>query len=134
MGRERARRPPAALIQPEWRSVAVGDVLPATPDATDGFLVLRVDPERALVLGGVIDLDRGCTLPLDAPPPHRWWRAAWAFVLEPLDATTTRLHVRARVAFHPKSVALRALSMAPIHRFMEAAQLRHLKERIERSH
>jgi hypothetical protein len=127
LGRARQRR---SEERPEWQSIAVGDVLPATPASTDGFRVLRVDPDRVLVLGGVVDLDRGETLPIGAPRPGRFWQTSWAFVLEPLDATTTRLHVRARVAFAPRSIAVRALVARPIHHFMESAQLRHLRDRI----
>jgi hypothetical protein len=125
--------PSATRIHREWQSIAIGDVLPVTPRATDGFLVLRIDRVRVLVLGGVVDLDTKRTLPLGAPRPPRFWQTSWAFVLEPLDDRTTRLHVRARVAFAPAQLQARAAVMRAIHSFMEHEQLRRLKENAETS-
>src|SRR5512147_378721 len=76
----------ARTIHPEWQTIAVGDVLPATPDGDDGFEVLRVDAPHALVLGGVYDLEAGGQVRFDATRPHRYWQVTWAFVLEPIGA------------------------------------------------
>jgi hypothetical protein len=54
----------------------------------------------------------------------------WAFVLEPLDAHTTRLHVRARAAF-PPAERLHAAWIRPVHRLMETIQLHRLAARVE---
>jgi hypothetical protein len=54
----------------------------------------------------------------------------WAFVLEALDETTTRVHVRGRGAF-PASGRLHATWIRPVHHIMETAQLRNLAARVE---
>jgi hypothetical protein len=106
-------------------------MLPATPDGEASFEVLQVEAPQTLVLGGVYDIVSERQVRFAAPKPERYWQATWAFVLHPLDARTTRLTVRARVAFAPAAVGLRTLWMAPIHHFMEAEQLRNLKRRAE---
>jgi hypothetical protein len=123
--------PSATQIVPALQHIAVGDMLPATPSGDAAFEVLAVDPEHTLVLGGVYDVASGKQTRFAAPKPARYWQTTWAFVLEPLDSGHTRLVVRARAAFAPASVGVRTLWMAPIHRFMEAEQLRNLKGRVE---
>jgi hypothetical protein len=122
--------PSAREIHPELQRLAVGDILPATPEGEDGFEVLRINEPRVLLLGGLFDAGAGEQIPFDAPRPERFWHVTWAFVLEPLDATTTRLHVRARGAF-PASGRLHAAWIRPVHGLMQGAQLRHLKARVE---
>jgi len=75
--------PSAERILPEFQSVAVGTVLPAVPGATDGFFVIRYEPERTLVLGW---------LPVRNGAPL----VTWTFVLEEQEPDCTRLIVRAR--------------------------------------
>jgi hypothetical protein len=123
-------QPSAREIHRDLAHLAVGDVLPATPRGTDGFEVLRIDAPRALVLGALFDTGADKQLPFATERPARYWHVTWSFVLEPLDASTTRLHVRARAAF-PKTERLRATWIPPIHHMMETAQLRHLAARAE---
>jgi hypothetical protein len=80
---DNGRRPSALRIIPELQQLAVGMLFPAGPGVTDGFTLLAFEPERFLVLG---------------------WRApggthvmTWAFVLDEIDAGSTRLLVRVRV-------------------------------------
>jgi hypothetical protein len=124
-GRRSARE-----IHPDLLDLAVGQVIPATPDKGDGFEVLRVDAPRTLLLGGLFDPEAGRQLPFASPRPERFWQVTWAFVLEPLDGRSTRLHVRARAAFSP-SERLHAAGLTPAHWLLETAQLRHLKARAE---
>lgn len=63
-------------ILPELQRLQVGDIFPMTPKAQDRFVVRVVEPDRALVLGD----DAG--------------QMSWAFVLEPVDETSTRLITR----------------------------------------
>lgn len=120
----------AREVHPELTALAVGDVIAATPDGHDGFEVLRIVHQRALVLGGLFDVDGKQQLPFAAARPPRYWQVTWAFVLEPLDANNTRLHARARGAFSP-SERLHAAWIRPVHWLMQTAQLRHLAARAE---
>jgi hypothetical protein len=117
-------------VHPELQTVRVGDVLPARPGSREGFEILRLEPARALVLGGLWNGDADRQLPFTAKRPERFWHVTWAFVLEPLDAETTRVHVRARAAF-PKSGAFHVAWVRPVHALMETTQLRRLKARVE---
>lgn len=118
-------------LVPELQQLQVGQVLPATPESDDGFEVLRIEPARALVLGGLFDPAQGKQLPFAAPRPERFWHVTWAFELEPLGERSTRLRVRARAAF-PQQGRLHALWIRPVHHFMQRRMLRHLAARVER--
>jgi hypothetical protein len=120
----------ARELHPEWQDVEVGQVLPATPESDEGFEVLRIEPRRALALGGLFDSARNKQLPFGNARPERYWQVTWVFVLEPLDANTTRLTVRARAAF-PASGRLHVATIRPVHHLMQTAMLRHLAARAE---
>jgi hypothetical protein len=124
-GRRSARE-----VHPELQHLRVGQTLPAKRGSDEGFEVLRLEENRALVLGGLWDGDRGRQLPFAAARPESFWQVTWSFALEPLDAQTTRLHVRARAA-HPPSGAFHASWIRPVHALMESAQLHGLKSRVE---
>jgi hypothetical protein len=118
--------PSADRIIPELQCLAVGDILPATPDKPGGFAVLRIEPERALVIGAPGLLPGGD--PPDAPP----WRTTWAFALEPIGADATRLVVRVRADYRPgPKMAVVAPIMGALHEVMERRQLHNLCRRAE---
>src|SRR5215218_3031158 len=101
--------PSADEIVPELQHVEVGDLFAWTPTAYDGFIVKAVGPERALVIGG----DAGSL-----------YRVIWAFVLEPLDESRTRLLTRASGDYERPSVGLRLRLVGhPMHFAMERRQL-----------
>ncbi len=110
-------KPSAREVHRDWQQLRVGDVIPATPGSTEGFEVMRIDPERSLVLRA--SMRDGA----------RTWNSTWAFVLEPLDASRTRLIARARAT--ATGMNLRLAWIRPVHAVMESAQLRHLAERVE---
>lgn len=122
-----------AEIVPELQRVSVGDVLPATPKGDDGFTVLVLEPQQALVLGAHVDTEHDRALFFDDPKPAHFFQSTWAFVLEPLSHERTRLLVRARVDYGPMARSQRVGTrvLGAVHHFMEGAQLRHLKERAE---
>lgn len=120
----------AREIHPELQDIHVGQVLPATPEGENGFEVLAIDPGRSLILGGLYDAAAHVQRPFSDPRPASYWQVTWAFVLEPLDERTTRLHVRARASF-PDTGTFHAGWIKPVHAFMETAQLRHLAARAE---
>jgi hypothetical protein len=124
-GRRSARE-----LHPELMSIDVGDVLPATVGGTEGFEVLAVEEPRALILGGLYDANVGAQCRFRSVRPERFWHVTWAFVLEPLDERTTRLHARARAAFSSDGL-LHATGIRPIHHLMQTTQLRNLAARAE---
>lgn len=117
-------------LVPELLSLEIGQIIPASPHGDEGFEVLELEPEHSLVLGGLYDPASMRQLPFAAKRPDEYWQVSWAFVLEPLTASTTRLHVRARAAFSDGG-QLRAAWMQPVHHFMQRRSLKHLAARVE---
>lgn len=118
--------PSADRIIPELQVLAVGDILPVKPSGSDGFAVLALEPQRALVLGDP------SLLPGREGPGSGAPRATWAFSLEPNGERATRLLVRVRVEYAPSLMTsvLRPL-VSGLHEVMERKQLRTLKQRAE---
>jgi proline iminopeptidase len=116
-GLDNASVPSADRIHPELQQISVGDLMAWTAKAVEGFFVAEIEPERALVLRG----DAGGL-----------YRVAWAFVLEPIDAQTTRLLVRASGDYDRRSVGLMLQVIGrPMHFAMQRKQLLTLRKRIE---
>lgn len=120
----------AREIHPEWQALEVGQFIPATPDGAGSFEVLQLEAPRALILGGLYDVRANRQLAFAAPRPKQFWQVTWAFVLEPSNAGSTLLSVRARAAFS-RDQTLHAAYIRPVHHLMERAQLRHLRARAE---
>jgi hypothetical protein len=76
------------------------------------------------------DVERQQQLSFSAARPDRYWHVTWAFVLESLNESSTRLHVRARAAF-PQTGSLHASWIRPVHHFMQHEMLQHLAARAE---
>lgn len=105
----------ADRIHPEWQNVRAGDfirAMPATAMPEAGWRVARLDAGRALVLAG--------------------WGA---FVVEPLDAATTRLIARSRGGGRPRLLTklLNTLTWEIPHFIMERRMLLGIKQRAERA-
>ena len=110
----------ANRIHPEWQRLAAGDtVFAAQPDYLGGRLghpgwrVTAVEPGRALYL-------------------ENWG----AFVLQPIDSTTTRFIIRTRGAGTPnfKMIALAPFNVfvvEPAHFIMQRAMMRGIRNRAE---
>jgi len=120
----------ATEIHPDLQHLAVGDVIPATPEGEDGFEVVRLEAPHLLALGGLHDVDAKRQIAFASKRPERFWHVTWTFILEPLDERSTRLLVRARAAF-PPSQRLHVAWIRPVHHLMQTAQLRHLANRVE---
>ena len=72
----------ADRIIPEYQHVGIGDKVRLVPEGRDPFFVITaIEPGRAIVLGG------------EDPP------TTWAFVLEPINESSTRLVIRFRQDF-----------------------------------
>jgi hypothetical protein len=104
----------AGRIVAEFQQIRVGDIFPMTPKAQDRFAVRMVEPERALVLGD----DAGSM--------------SWAFVLEQVDETSTRLITRSRGAIDRLALGLMLkVIWHPLDFGMQRRQLLNLKRRVE---
>jgi hypothetical protein len=95
------------------------------------YTVLSSDEGHALVLGALFDSRGRQYRAFFDPRPAVFWQATWALVLDPIDACSTRLHVRARVAATPDAVRYTARWMHPFHDFMDRAELRKLRQDAE---
>lgn len=115
-------RPSADRILLGLQSPSVGAVFPALPGRRDGFILLENEPTHWLVLGW--------------PAPDGELMVTWSFMLIEIDASTTRLVVRARASddyrFHglPKAVGLWLARV--VHFVMERKQLLEIARRAER--
>lgn len=104
----------AGRILPEHQSLAPGDIVPTHPGG--GFVVKDIEPERHLVL--YLDsemvraqVEEAAAINAESPANLRMtgafmeqgqpteFTASWAFVLEPVGPTRTRLIERFRVRF-----------------------------------
>ena len=104
----------ADRIIAELQEVRVGDVFPMRPRDSDTYVVRRIEPERALVIG---DAAGGMS---------------WAFVLEPVDEHTTRLITRVRATYDGRALGLFfRLFWHPVHFAMQRRQLLNLKQLVE---
>jgi len=97
--------------------------MPALPGVVEGFTVLRIEPERSLVLGW---------LPASGGPPL----TTWAFVLEEPGPWVTRLLVRSRASsdYHPPFGLpdWATSTLVPLgHAVMERKQLLGIRQRVE---
>jgi hypothetical protein len=116
-------------IDPDLPPLAVGDTMPFYPGAP--MTVAVANPPRALVLWQVTVGGKA----IDPAGPwgdnHMAW--SWAFVLEPVDATTTRLLVRMRVGYQPtaKRAPYMWLLVEPAHFVMGRRQLLGIRRRAE---
>jgi hypothetical protein len=116
-------------IDPDLPPLVAGGTMPFYPGAP--MTVAVADPPRALVLWQVTAAGKAID------PAGTWgdeyvaW--SWAFVLEPVDATTTRLLIRMRVSYQPaaKWAPFMWLLVEPAHFVMGRRQLLGLRDRAE---
>ena len=123
-----ANGPSADRILPELQDVAVGTFIPdGPPESECGLYVVRLEPERALVLRSNSHL------------PMSWRNRArldwtWSFVLTPLDGgLRTRFHFRSRWATEPWWLTVIGwLGVVPADFLMSRDMLRGVRRRAER--
>ena len=123
----------ADRIEPDWQRLAVGDQLRVAPPNVGpdaGFTVVAMDPGRSLVTAVG---DPAVVGPQAAQGPLSDG-GTWAFVLEPIGSTQTRLIVRLRASFPLPSVVAWTVGrlLEPVHFVMERKQLLGLRDRAAR--
>ena len=118
---DNGRQPSARRIVPELQHPAIGTVFPALPGMKEGFTLLALEHERALVLGFVSA--NGTT------------EVTWAFHLTEVTRGVTRLVVRARggpgYRFHGLPLLLTRIVVRVVHFVMQQKQLLGLASRAE---
>ena len=115
-GRRSAKR-----ILPEFQHAGVGAIFPALPGRTDGFVLIEQEPTHWLVLAW----------PLPTGEPV----VTWAFVLNEVTPTLTRLIVRVRAgeaySFHGLPNAIGLWLARVVHFIMQRRQLVEIARRAE---
>lgn len=119
----------ADRIVPELQGLKVGDEVRLVPrpysfagrvtEESPRYLVARIEPNRALVLRAP-----------SAEDGTEGFETSWAFVLDRVDAGTTRLIIRSRSFSEPAWMAP-VIGVEPLHFLMEQKMLRGIKERAE---
>jgi hypothetical protein len=109
--------PDAHELHPGWQQLEVGDLMRTNRDMGGkpmGWPVLAVDPGRSIVVQSKI-------LPV----------GTYAFVLQPIDDTSTRFLIRDRATWRRREWLFEVLLYEPLHAFMETGLLQGVKERVE---
>jgi hypothetical protein len=119
--------PSADRIQPAHQRLEVGDWVPDGPPETGcGFVVREVEPARHLVLESTTHLPR--TWRERGTAQVHW---SWAFELEPMDGTATRLVFRWRARTRPWWLTAAAHGLVvPADLVMSRGMLRGLARRV----
>jgi hypothetical protein len=116
-------------LHPELPALTAGDTVPFAPGMP--MTVAVADPPHALVLWQVTSANKA----IDPTGPwgddHVAW--SWAFVLQPVDAGTTRLLTRMRITYRPtaKWAPYVWLLLEPGHFVMGRRQLLGLRDQAE---
>jgi len=104
-------------IHPEWQRLEVGDLMRTNRDMGGkpmGWPVVSVDPGRSIVV-------RSKSLPV----------GTYAFVLQPIDDTSTRFLVRDRAAWRRREWLFKALLYELLHAYMAMGLLQGIRQRAE---
>jgi hypothetical protein len=116
-------------LNPDLPALAVGDTVPFYPGMP--LTVAVADPPKALVLWLVTSANKAIDPTRPWPEEHVAW--SWAFALEPIDASTTRLLTRMQVTYQPtaKWAPYVHLLLEPGHFVMGRRQLLGLRQRAQ---
>jgi hypothetical protein len=116
-------------VDPDIPALAAGATMPFAPGMP--MTVAVADPPHALVLWQVTSANKA--IDPTGPWGNNYVAWTWAFVLESVDATTTRLLVRMRVGYQPaaKWAPYMWLLVEPAHFVMGRRQLLGIRQRAE---
>lgn len=92
--------PSIDLIDPALQNLREGDMLAMTPDGKMKMPVTRIEPGRALVLGGTINTRTGGNGDINDPNLREYFNWVMAYAVQPIDAQTTRLVTRNRAGWN----------------------------------
>lgn len=120
----------ADRILPEFQQLAVGDVVPLSPNG--GVPVRRLEPGGVLALGGAMDPGTGRVTADRGRLSGPRLDIGWAFVLQPTGSGSTRLLSRTRYDYAPVllGIPLRVL-LEPVQFLMERRMLLGVRARAE---
>jgi hypothetical protein len=123
----------AKRIIPELQDLKVGDVIEIAPGM--GYTVTALEPEQALILQSILDAGKWESVSSNAPLPEKYLRSGWAWVLEEIDAKTTRLIVRVQSDHDPGLLSTLSTAISNIlgRNLMQPKTLRTLQQRAEMS-
>jgi hypothetical protein len=116
-------------LNPDLAPLEAGDTVPFYPGMP--MTVAIAVPPHALVLWLVTSANKAIDPTGPWPEEHVAW--SWAFILEPLDANTTRLLTRMRITYRPSTrwAPYVHLLLEPAHFVMGRRQLLGLRERAQ---
>jgi hypothetical protein len=109
--------PDVHTVHPEWQQLQPGDLMRTNHDIGGkpmGWPVVAVDPGRSIVV-------RSKSLRV----------GTYAFVLLPVDDTSTRLIVRGRAVWKRRDWLFTVLVHEPLHAYMETGLLHGVRQRAE---
>ena len=118
----------ANAIRPELQVQAVGDEVNLAPGG--GLLVVRLDPDSALVLGGGVGPGSAASGSDDGGAPFDF---TWSFVLLPQADGSTRLVVRERYAYRTVWAGLMVEPVEMVSFLMAERMLGGIRDRAERN-
>ena len=130
----RIERPLSAdHILPQYQHLEVGDTVPDGPPETTFFTVAELEPQGALVLYSTTHLSSFAPRSLrNDPKLGIYGNFSWAFVLDEVDESTTRLILRTRANSGPRLFAtLNYLLLPPADFVIVRLMLRTIKQRVE---
>ncbi len=130
----RIKRPlSASHILPQFQHLAVGDTVPDDPSGSTFFTVAKLDQERALVLFSTTHLTGLVPLSWRTDPKLGFYGDfSWAFVLDEVDESTTRLILRSRAKGGPRLfMLLNNLLLPPADFAIVRLMLHTIKQRVE---
>ena len=118
------KQPSASEIRPELQHLEPGDRIPDSDDCSVYFTVAEVEPPRALVLHSTRHVIK----------PIKTIDFSWAFILRNDLGGKTRLCIRARSNYTPRSALPFVELVIGVGDFVNAgAMLRGMKRRVERA-
>ncbi|MGE5623423.1 MAG: hypothetical protein ACM3UP_00200 [Methanocella sp.] len=117
-------------ILPQFQNLKVGDIVPLGPDS--GWEVIRLEPNRLMVLTAWVDLKSGRSVKAGDPEPAQSYiHSSEVYLLEELDANTTRFTVRDRLDFEMGGANIVGYVMEPGYFIQESAFMKGVKKRAE---